>query len=92
VTPCTRATSLSRTGCASASDGQQAPILRAARGDGDNESIRPHWNWPRLLRLTWLSLPLGVVMMLGSLMTNIPRYFIERFQGTHEPGIFAAMA
>ncbi|MHB8647542.1 MAG: lipopolysaccharide biosynthesis protein, partial [Thermomicrobiales bacterium] len=69
-----------------------AAILRAAREEGERESIRPHWYWPRLLRLTWLALPLGLVMMLGSLMTNIPRYFIEHFQGTHELGIFAAMA
>jgi len=69
-----------------------AAILRAAREKDEAESIRPHWYWPRLLRLMWLALPLGLVMMLGSLMTNIPRYFIERFQGTHELGIFAAMA
>ena len=70
-----------------------AAILRAAHGEGGvAESIRPRWERRRLVRLMWLALPLGFVMMLGSLMTNIPRYFIERFQGTHELGIFAAMA
>jgi O-antigen/teichoic acid export membrane protein len=70
-----------------------AAILRMAHGEGDaTASIRPRWERRRLLRLTWLALPLGFVMMLGSLMTNIPRYFIERFEGTHELGIFAAMA
>ncbi len=67
-------------------------VLHAARADGEAVSIRPRWEWRRLAKLTWLALPLGFVMMLGSLMTNIPRYFIERFQGTHELGIFAAMA
>ncbi len=69
-----------------------AAVLRAARGDGESERIRPRWDRRRMLRLTWLALPLGFVMMLGSLMTNIPRYFIERYEGTHALGIFAAMA
>jgi len=70
-----------------------AAILRTVHGEGDeNASIRPRWDRRRMLRLTWLALPLGFVMMLGSLMTNIPRYFIERFEGTHALGIFAAMA
>jgi O-antigen/teichoic acid export membrane protein len=45
-----------------------------------------------LLRLSWTSLPLGFVMMLISLNTNLPRYFIERYLGQRELGIFAAMA
>jgi O-antigen/teichoic acid export membrane protein len=70
-----------------------AAVLRAAHAaDDEMESMRPTWQWRRLARLMWLALPLGCVMMLGSLVTNIPRYFIERFQGTHELGIFAAMA
>jgi O-antigen/teichoic acid export membrane protein len=43
----------------------------------------------RLLRIT---LPMGLVMMLISLNTNIPRYFIEAHVGSRELGIFAAMA
>ncbi|MDQ2784839.1 MAG: oligosaccharide flippase family protein [Chloroflexota bacterium] len=69
-----------------------ATILRAAQARDAATSIRPRWNRRRMSRLIWLALPLGVVMMLGSLMTNIPRYFIERFAGTHALGIFAAMA
>ncbi|MBD6616770.1 oligosaccharide flippase family protein [Komarekiella sp. 'clone 1'] len=45
-----------------------------------------------LKELLWLTLPLGFVMMLISLQTNIPRYFIERFLGERELGIFAAIA
>ncbi len=55
-------------------------------------TLRPEWNRPKLLRLAVLSLPLGVTMMLISLNANIPRYFVERFSGERELGIFAAMS
>jgi O-antigen/teichoic acid export membrane protein len=45
-----------------------------------------------LLRLVWLGLPLGGVLMLGALNSNMPRYFIEAHLGTEILGIFAAMA
>jgi O-antigen/teichoic acid export membrane protein len=38
------------------------------------------------------SLPLGFTLLLISLTTNVPRYAIERFLGTRELGIFAAVA
>lgn len=38
-----------------------------------------------------VSLPLGLVMMLLSLRTNIPRYFIEGRLGAAELGVFAAL-
>jgi O-antigen/teichoic acid export membrane protein len=44
------------------------------------------------LRLAWLGLPLGSVMALVTLSANIPRYFIEKYYGPKELGIFAAMA
>jgi O-antigen/teichoic acid export membrane protein len=37
-------------------------------------------------------LPLGLVMMLVSLRSNVPRYFVERWGGTAELGVFAALA
>lgn len=43
-------------------------------------------------KLALLSLPLGIVTMLNSLNTNIPRYFLEKSFGERELGIFAAMA
>ena len=36
--------------------------------------------------------PLGIVLLLVSLNTNLPRYAIERFLGTKELGAFAAVA
>jgi O-antigen/teichoic acid export membrane protein len=50
------------------------------------------WDLKTLVKLTWLSLPLGLVMMLISLNTNIPRYFIEAYLGERELGIFSALA
>jgi len=38
------------------------------------------------------ALPLGVVLMLVSLTSNLPRYAVEAFLGTRELGAFAAVA
>jgi O-antigen/teichoic acid export membrane protein len=54
--------------------------------------LYPRWEGKTLSKLLWLALPLGFVMMLISLNTNIPRYFIERYLGERELGIFAAMS
>lgn len=53
--------------------------------------LLPRWDKKTLLQLTWLLLPLGIVVMLSSLYTNIPRYFIERQLSIGELGIFAAI-
>lgn len=51
---------------------------------------------PRALRNTGrilrTALPLGAVMMIGSLSPNVPRYFIANSLGTHALGIFSAIA
>jgi O-antigen/teichoic acid export membrane protein len=57
-----------------------------------NQMPQPRWHLKTLLKLVWLALPLGFVMMLISLNSNIPRYFIERYLGERELGIFAALA
>lgn len=54
--------------------------------------LQPRWHLKTLVKLVWLCLPLGFVMMLISFNTNIPRYFIERYLGERELGIFAAIA
>jgi O-antigen/teichoic acid export membrane protein len=54
--------------------------------------LQPRWHLKTLSKLVWLCLPLGVVMMLISLNINIPRYFIEKYLGERELGIFAAIA
>jgi len=57
-----------------------------------DERFVPSWEWARMRQLAWLSLPLGVVMVLISLNTNIPRYFVEHYLGEAALGYFAALA
>ena len=45
-----------------------------------------------LKRLALTSLPLGFVMALMSLNTNIPRYILEHYKGPSEFGIYASLA
>ncbi|MFP3869169.1 MAG: oligosaccharide flippase family protein [Desulfobacteraceae bacterium] len=54
--------------------------------------LQPIWDHRRLSSLVWLSLPLGLSMMMITLNTNIPRYFIHHYLGERELGLFAAMA
>ncbi|MCP6758886.1 MAG: oligosaccharide flippase family protein [Fischerella sp. CENA71] len=57
-----------------------------------NQTPQARWHLRTLRKLVSLSIPLGFVMMLISLNTNIPRYFIEQSLGERELGIFAALA
>jgi O-antigen/teichoic acid export membrane protein len=54
--------------------------------------LLPRWQWKTLRKLVWLSMPLGLVMMLISLNSNIPQYLIEKYWGEGELGVFAAIA
>lgn len=54
-------------------------------------SIRPVYDWRKMRRLIILSLPLGLVLMMGSLNTNIPRYFLEYYSNEIFLGYFAAI-
>jgi len=50
------------------------------------------WNLREMIPLLRMALPLGVISMLASLNTSIPRYFIEIHNGSTELGIFSAIA
>ena len=65
-----------------------ARVIRGRREEG----MKPRMHPCTLILMTRLALPLGLSMMLISLNTNIPRYFIERSLGERELGIFASMA
>ncbi len=56
------------------------------------DSLMPRFNWQLMRKLSWLALPLGITMLLISLNSSIPRYFIEQHGGEHDLGIFAALA
>jgi len=51
----------------------------------------PRWDMRTLQKLTWLALPLAVTITLGSLWTNIPRYFMHSVVGDKGLGIFAVV-
>lgn len=55
-------------------------------------TLVPRWQPRTLSRLARLALPLGGVMLLLSLNTNIPRYFIEHHLGSEQLGLFSAIA
>jgi len=59
--------------------------------DSPSSSSRPTWNKAKLMPLVWLALPLGLVMMLASLTTQVPRYFVEHYLGENDLGIFAGL-
>lgn len=46
--------------------------------------------WRRLGRLAREAAPLGIIVLLGSLQLNVPRYFIQHYAGEASLGLFAA--
>jgi O-antigen/teichoic acid export membrane protein len=59
---------------------------------GGLQRVAPRFQARRVLALVRIALPLGVVTMLISLTTNIPRYFLEHHGGSRELGIFVGLA
>ncbi len=53
---------------------------------------RPIINLLKMKQLMTISLPLGITLMLFSLSTNMPRYFIERSYGEEILGYFSALS
>ena len=55
------------------------------------KNIIPQFNVKKLKKLVILTLPLGIVLMLGSLNTSIPRIIVEKYLGEVALGYFAAI-
>jgi O-antigen/teichoic acid export membrane protein len=73
--------------------GYDLPTVRRLGGlRNARRYLSGRYHWPTQRKLIWLTLPLGFVMFLVSLNTNIPRYFIEHYLSPRELGIFAAIA
>lgn len=64
----------------------------AAIDEKQLNNMYPRWNKAVLVNLAVLALPLGLAISLGSLLVNIPRYFIEYNLGQKELGMFAAVS
>lgn len=62
-----------------------------ALSDHPAASLRPKWNLKSFAQIVSLAAPLGLVMVLISLNTNIPRYFLESYWDEWTLGIFSAM-
>jgi O-antigen/teichoic acid export membrane protein len=56
-----------------------------------NEALRPKFNLKTQAELAWLSVPLGVVVLLGCLNASVPNFFIKQALGERDLGIFAAI-
>lgn len=57
-----------------------------------SQGIRPRWSPPAPAQLLRLSLPLGIVTTIVSLMATVPSVLIERFLGAAELGVYTALA
>ena len=49
------------------------------------------YNFPLLWQIIWLALPLGLGDDAGVSSGNIPRYFLDHYQGKYAVGIFSAL-
>jgi O-antigen/teichoic acid export membrane protein len=64
-------------------------VARKILGRGDRYLA---WDGDAIRRLSKLAAPVGIVMALVSLNANIPRYAVDKYRGSSELGIFAALA
>jgi len=59
---------------------------------GSRRALAPRVQATPIFRMLRAALPLGIVAMLMSLNTNIPRYFLEHERGAKDLGIFVGLA
>ena len=62
-----------------------------SQGPSRGAELSPRFESKPLRELAWVSLPLGIVALLGCLYTSIPNFFIQHALGDREVGIFAAI-
>jgi O-antigen/teichoic acid export membrane protein len=55
------------------------------------EALAPQFDWKVQRELLWVSLPLGIVVLLGCLNSSMPNFFIKHALGERDVGIFAAI-
>lgn len=64
----------------------EEPAMRCRR-----RQLMPLFDFAVQRKLLWTSLPLGIVVLLGSLNANIPIFFIRSTLGDRDVGIFATI-
>jgi len=69
------------------SDALKSPSGRTLHPAG----LKPRWDLRTLLRLAWLSAPLGVVVMIIALQVSVPRYMVNYYLGRHALGVFVSI-
>lgn len=60
--------------------------------DRPQDGLWPRWNLAAQRGLLSLSLPMSLLLLAASIQTNLPRYFVDAYRGSHELGIFAALS
>ncbi|MFT7699388.1 MAG: O-antigen/teichoic acid export membrane protein [Candidatus Krumholzibacteriia bacterium] len=55
------------------------------------QELRPRWSRPVFGQIVWLTLPLGLVMMLAQLRHTIPRTYLVEYWSEDEVGVIAAL-
>ncbi|MFO0889775.1 MAG: oligosaccharide flippase family protein [Isosphaeraceae bacterium] len=68
------------------------PSAARVLGPDGHAALRPRWELRRLGQLARRAFPLGVAMMLSSLLVNVPRYAISHYAGDDALGSYAAVA
>lgn len=64
---------------------------RLKNSSSDYHRLSPRFRGSFMIRLSWIALPLGVVMGLITFQTNIPRLVLEHFAGLETLAYFAVM-
>ncbi len=67
--------------------GLRTPACWLSRG----QELTPRFNLTVQRKLVWLSLPLGIVVLLGCLNASIPNFLIKHALGDRDVGIFAVL-
>jgi O-antigen/teichoic acid export membrane protein len=65
--------------------------LRGRPKLSSQEALDLRFDFKELLELSWVSLPLGIVGLLGCLSSSLPDFFVMHALGEREVGIFAAI-
>jgi O-antigen/teichoic acid export membrane protein len=66
-------------------------LSRQSKWSSRNEELTPRFDLRVHRELLWLSLPLGIVVLLTTLNSTVPTYFIKHALGERDLGIFTAI-